>query len=736
MQVSVGRGTLAFGVVVFGSGTVLAVGAALSVFYAALVLVLAAWVVAAGFLVKALMDHRVTVTGDRYDLIALVVAVGFAFLNGALHHVSFEGQSDQGFYAADAYKIAQTGQRNFEEPFDNLRPGFETVGNVTRARVMFGYTSLAAVVALAGGFWAIPLVNIPFGLTTSISLYLVGRRLGGPLAGLIPQALYGASFVTIWLSRWILTENASTAVFWYVAFLVTAAPSEWSRRYVAAILVALTYGALSRPEGSIFAVAAVLTMIFVHRTKIATRSREILADPVRRRRAFIATGASLFVVLLGIVGFFLTVSTGYLLAGAQLLSIVLRGRAASDAIDVPVTGPGPTWGDYALRYEWESAQQYFLGWFLLVGVIGVAAGLVRRRTAAILAALVSPYLIFVVMPPVTTFHPYFMRRLWIAFVPLAILLAGATLGAAFAKKLPVRLARKSVTAGSLRIVAAAILAVASLVTLDTAHPFYLEREDDGSKQATAWLNSVVPPGDCIIADTTISGWPLVAEQLGGQIVIGFFNNLPQPFHHSFYAEQGRTCYLLRPLDADYEVMGTDLEGGHRASTQTLAVHAPPRQNHRSYLQHPPLTDGYDPLADYLREMVPPTTFRSREIGLELIRLESPIFLEKTAHLEPSQWNRTAEGLVAVVDKARVNLPLGHVSPDLRDRVGFRVHVVFGGEPASFVRGRGAGNATMQLQREWEGDGFTSQVFFLSAPVVISRLEFPVGTVLRGVMIAE
>ncbi|MBI2077299.1 MAG: hypothetical protein HYT80_02855 [Euryarchaeota archaeon] len=415
--------TLGAGTFVFGAGLVGTFAAGLGVFRWVAPAILLAWLALTCFAVGLTVRRRLALRWPVADWAAVAVGALFAVYAGAAHHWFTHARMDIGFYHADAVIIATTGGRVVSGPFDGLLPGFEPAGGGYALATTYGYASLAALFVYVAGPAGAPWVNALLSFLTVLCLYLVGRHVSSRIGGALALGFFVTSLLTVWFARWLMTENASVATFWFgaLAFLhLRRRPSAWA---FAAMLVCLAYAAVVRPEGPVVAAWILLVALVAFRRSVRRLVRRISAS--RRRTALAAALAGL--VLLGIPLVVLSVSDNYRSSGLELAARVFAGRIGADSCEVPVDGPSPNWGDYALRFEWESLMAYGFHWFALAGMVGLALGVSKRAELGTVFLLGAPYLLFVLLPPVTTFHPWFMRRLWIWLLPALFLAAAAAL---------------------------------------------------------------------------------------------------------------------------------------------------------------------------------------------------------------------------------------------------------------------------------------------------------------------
>ncbi len=741
LALGVDRVLLLFGILLFASGIVATVAAAAGLFRIVAPLVFLVWVSCIGAIGFEVARRNVKWNGDGADLIGLCLAFLVAIMTAVFHHVFFQGQFDTAFYNSDAYLIATTGGRDLHGgPEDSLLPGFTSVGeNTVRADVMFGYSSLAAYFVLLGGYWAGPLVNVPLSFLTALSLYVVGRRLSSPVGALVGVAFYELSFVTLWLSRWTMTENASTAVFWFSAVIVLKLWHHWEASLLGPLAIALAFGALARPEGIFVAGFAVLVLV-ANQWKILfawVRKFSVTQPQKRRRIVAFSVLAAVGVVLAVLLP---NLPAEYLKANWQNARHVLTGRVIADAPDVPTTGPSPNWGDYALRYQWDSSVAYGFHWLLLAGLLGFALGILRRRPVLIIASAALPYLAFVLMPPVTPFHPWFMRRLWIAFIPLVFLLGGGTLGAALEKgiaALPKPAHRVKGLGGTSRVVAGVVALSILLLLADQGQPFVFGREYDASPETTAWLAEKIPVGGCLLADQDVVGYGIPLRFVEERRVIPYFNALEQSFMQSFaVADAGSPCFLLTFKTAlPVLALEVDENGSAAAYEKQISLSTAPRENLRPYLQSPPLEQGYAPLGDYLRRQVPPQELLDLRIHLSLIEARNPIVLLKGAEANSSDWERRDDGLHSIAANATMRIPLTSFSDLARNVTGLTVVVVQNAMDAQLGVWIG-GEFRLPDSSQGSDDGnLTLHRFRLAPRVGVDTIGFPKDTALRGVMVA-
>lgn len=679
--------------------------------------------------------RRLQLEGDRYDLIALGIALLSALSAGLLAHRYALAQMDIGFYANDAFVIATTGGRALHAPYDWLLPGFTAADGGFETAAMFGYSSLAAAFAYAAGYGGTGWVNAPLAFVTVLALYRVGRWVGARLGALVGVGLYASSLLTVWFNRWIMTENASTAMFWAAVALTISLARSWDAWRATALALVLGFGSLVRLEGLLVASWFLLALVIAHRRRL----QNWILDRWRRRRAPLLVGLAIILLtplaVLGLVG---GSSIGaYARANIGQALGVLDHIPAPDAPDVPVTGPSPNWGDYAFRYEWDSAAEYFLTWMLFVAVVGLALGLFSRKRAAFLALLCAPYLLFVLMPPVTTFHPWFMRRLWIAWIPLVYLLCGAALDAAqAAHRWPIR-GRRSQPRTWPGVASLAVLAAVALIHLDIVVPIAFEREDDGYATTRDLVAARVPRDALLILDEDVVGFSARLRLEEDRPVISWFISRPDSFYTSIESSMAfASVYILRYNATLLPVLRTGPNGTESLEAVRVPVSTLPRQNLRDYLAFPPLEEGYRPLRQYLDGSVPPNQLQRTNLRTELLRARLPLVVEKNVEFKPSDWNRTPLGLESVRDGAEVRVNVSLLNPDYVKARPFALYVAYHEVPngplrLSFV----TQNSTVELEPLLPSDGsgrLSRATVPLPRPLEDGVVRFPVGVPVRGV----
>jgi dolichyl-phosphate-mannose-protein mannosyltransferase len=167
------------------------------------------------------------------------------------------------------------------------------------------YRAVASDPGLQGfGFViALKLVAALADLGNGVLLFLLGRRLGGPGAGLLAASLYMFNPASIFVtSIWMAWDPVSTCFVLLALWLLMRGNPEWS-------LPALTYAVLIKPP--LFALAPLFVLAFLHRylvphTGWAARMRAPAPiEPLSRslRRGLIAITASVLILLLVLLPF-------------------------------------------------------------------------------------------------------------------------------------------------------------------------------------------------------------------------------------------------------------------------------------------------------------------------------------------------------------------------------------------------------------------------------------------------
>ena len=741
--VTLERGLLLFALALFGTGLAATIAASLGLFRWAAPLLILGW--AAALLALAWRGYLgdIRLLGDRYDILALGIGLVAALSSGAFHHLYFAAHSDVGFYVSDAFVIAETGGRTISGAYDAQLPGFESLGDGrVRVNALFGYTSLGALFAYVGGVALLPWVNAPLAFTTPIALYLVGRRLGATMGALFGPLFYITCLLTVWFGRWIMTEDLATAIFWIAILLALPLLRKWDGPRAAALGMTLTYGVLVRLELTLFAGWLVLVLLAAHARPILAFLREGIPRLARSRARWPVLGATVAVLLAFIL---VSVSVAndlprnYISQNFELATQLFSGRPAADAFDVPTTGPHPNWGDYALRYEWDSTRAYGLHWFLLVAALGLALGIASRKETALVALLCIPYLLFVMMPPVTTQHPWFMRRLWVALVPLVFVFAAANLDlrrAAF--RWPVHKG-ESVQGRALTVLGALLVTGLLLaVNLGVSGPVLLKRESDGSNDLVPFIASKLKDDPVISIDLNLVAYASPLRLQYDVPVIAWFQQQKAAYWNTFQADEDHAhMYVLRvktPNEIPFLLPG---EGGiNETYTRDALFASPPRANFRDYLTYPPLEQGYAPLAKYLREDVPPNDWERSKYTVTLVETKKPLVLQHNLIFAPGEWVRTKDGMDAQTNPARLLVDPNLFKPEFRSQTKMALYLVFpqlDTVPRSLTAHSDGQAHPLLPPIEGDGSGSLTLVGLpLPQPMNVTRIDVPQGTVLRGI----
>lgn len=736
------RFTLLVATAVFSSGLIAALAATFGLFRAFAPLLWLLWLGVLLVAVLAFVRSRVRPVGDRYDAAALLLAVLTAASAGLLHHDFYSSQTDIGFYVSDAALIAATGGRILEGPHDATLPSFAPAPEGGyRVSAMFGYTAFAALFGYLGGPSWLGYANAPLAFTASLAIYHNGRFLGARTGAVLASLFYATCLIPLYMGRWVMTENAAVATFWVSTLLAVSLVRSWDPRRFYGLLVALAYGALVRAEGIAVAVWFLAVLAFAHRRLLVARLRAVALDPARRTRRNRVLAAYVFVILLAAgatLHLLRELPSDYLSSNFQIALQILRGRPAADAFDVPTTGPGPNWGDYALRYEWDSSTEYYLHWFLAVAALGLALGITPRRRALALVLLCVPYVLFVLIPPVTTAHPWFMRRLWIALIPLVFILAGAGLDLHRAGlRWPIRSAPRRTTRISAIFGALAIAVSLLLLSLDVTAPVLLKREQDGVQPLLPELLDALPEGAAVLLDEEAVGFTFFLRLEHGERVVPWFNQRMPSFRHSFLAADGATSvYILRLNSTDRNIgLDTDPQGRGASRTFDAVVERAARADFRQYLSRPPLAQGYRPLEIYLEEAVPPNAWTRQAVRFSLEEVRQPVVLQKSVRFAAGEWERTSDGMRAVQDNASLAIDRARFVPSLLETLSLSFAFAYPQLDALTrpLYGRSENGTVALGPLASDGSGtLRFEIVPLPMPMRLDAVLVPRGTVLRGI----
>lgn len=737
---SLERGTLLLAAILFGSGIATVLAASTGTFRFLAPLLWVVWALVPVSFFAAAVLRRLRFEGDWGDLAALAIALVMAFSAGAFHHHYYATQADIGFYVTDAMATATTGSRILHGPYDGLLPGFTFTDEGAKASAMFGYSSLGAMFAYAFGMFATPWVNAPLAFLGVLALYRVARNLAGPIGATIAILLWSTSLLTVWMSRWTMTENAAIPAFWISVLLTLHLWKKWDLPRATVLLVSLLFGALVRPDGILILAWFPLLLLVRYRLALVTILRLLRRDPRYKREAritLVATAAA--VAVLVPLGFILAraLPLVYLQSAARLASGFFRHGVIADSHDVPTSGPSPNWGDYALRFEWDSSVPYFLPWILLIGLIGLVLRLVPWRRALLIALFCAPYLIFVFMPPVTTAHPWFMRRLWMVLIPYLFVLAGSTLDLkTVAWRWPERLGRgveapRPIVAAVAFVVALLFIALNAQMTL----PVAFKREQDSVEPTSHVILDFVPAGAAVIIDEEVVEYASAVRFHHDGPVVPWFNARALSFFASIRAsDEANSTVIIRIPASNRNFIDVDAQGAVRAEFHNATIENTVRRDFRNYIARPPLAQGYAPLGQYLQDSVPPNEWVVATQTFQMLETSQPTVIQKNVQFDPEDWERGPLGLVAKEPQSALTIDLSKFRRDILDSAQLFLHMVY------VQTGTDARTITVPGRAEplgvMESDG--SQTLRdlsipLPSPMTVSTIHLPAGTVVRGIL---
>lgn len=579
--------------------------------WAALALALSWPVIPAG---RRFVQRRHMASWDMTDRVAVGLASFFAIITASRIHASLSIY-DTDIYLTTAAWIARTGSLAWPlGPYDGLLAGVATSGGYLHTAASPGYPVMLALAATAMGPFQAAAVNaflVPVGL---LALYAASRRLMGAGGALLGMVLVGSSFFTWWYARLAMTENL---VFSIVAWMVLASYLGGRIALPLVCLGAIALG-VSRPEG-VFVGA---WMLGVH--AVAARRHAKGGTAARISKAALGAGVALVAALT-------VVPWPYIVGGLRRALLLLGGHVASDDPGVPVTGPSPHWGDYALRYVVDSWNAYGLLWT----VAGVALGVVWLRGWRAFgrwAALVAPFVIFLVMPPVTTAHPWFMRRYAVALIPVVLVAAAFAL-----TKLHAGSWRWKwwVLGQRARRWAVLVLALALMWPGLAVAPVFPEAVDDGTAQVIERL-SALDDEALIILDQDAQVYALWLRLNHGPHVLAPSLDTPIATWLRVLAavDTSRHVYLVQgPLPPEaHLVRATPLSEPTMMHFETRELVAQ-RMEFKSYLAYPPLAQGYAPLATYVETQLPPTRLGTQGFSYTVREMKTPLEVYYGAHPE-------------------------------------------------------------------------------------------------------
>ncbi|HKE97813.1 MAG TPA: hypothetical protein VKG45_02620 [Actinomycetes bacterium] len=481
--------------------------------------------------------RRVAVAGPWREAAALAAAAG---LLAVLYLPGFPygaADKDPGVYVAHAFAIARGGDvRVRDEVLERLPdvtrwdehsrfPGVYPVGDRPEVVAQFYhlYPATMAFLERLAGQGAMLSLNPLLAIGSALGVYLVGRRLAGPLAGAAAAAVLAVDMIQVWQAKYPTSEVSTQLLLLLgtLAAMIGIQERWWPAAAVAGVALGVAW--LDRPD--------VLVPVLLALGVLACAFALGRLGPLHA-----AFAAGLALVLphalwqaFGIAGLYTRLSSGWTparlgLVAAALAAAALAGRAAwrsppgrrleraagtlvvegrprrALALLPPVllaAGALVAWfrphlfGADRFRYDGRLIRSYDeinlrrLAWFVTIpGVVAAVAGfalLCLRRWRAAAWVAVGPALLALVLYVWQAINS--ARLMWWArrYVPLGLvalaLLAGVAVAAALAwrgrARLPVRLG------------GAAVAVVILTTGLAQSVPLARHREYDGSFAATA-----------------------------------------------------------------------------------------------------------------------------------------------------------------------------------------------------------------------------------------------------------
>ncbi|MGB8022300.1 MAG: hypothetical protein WCF04_13805 [Candidatus Nanopelagicales bacterium] len=363
---------------------------------------------------------------------------------------------------------------------------FGQVGDHLVAQGAKALPGLVAVGGWVGGVDGVLLANLVIGALALLAVYDFGRRLTGPIWGLVPMAALGSSMPLIYFSRAPFTEPVNVALMFTgmsVLWVALSDPRPW-RFALGGAIVGST--ALSRIDGAAAAVGVILGLGVAASLATAPQRRTEL------RKGLLAAGAG--AALLVVAGYLdlrlnspfyladhsseyrmlvvalLGASVGALVASwvaprVGISSLVVRRRsalalvlAATASIVILVLVSRPLWMQ---GHEIEFGSSYFehvqgtqasagvpldgtrsydeltvnwIAWYLgwptvlisgagLVAMIHAAVTQRRADLALFVVATGAPALLYMLRPSITPDHVWAMRRFLPVVLPAVLLVA-------------------------------------------------------------------------------------------------------------------------------------------------------------------------------------------------------------------------------------------------------------------------------------------------------------------------
>lgn len=580
--------------------------------------------------------------GKPWHVAAYVLPLSvLAISAGFWPNENLDGGRDEGANNLFSYELTKTETFAFPAPvgmkdhvfFQEISPGQSTHVKVP------GYHSVASVAYRVAGFDGVYRINLVFMVLAIIAAEVILSTFYGLRAGIAFVALASLSYSHLWFAK--SQDDNVYALFLLVSFGFLF----WrlrSRPYVrlAAAIPPLFLLALSRPEGIAFSGAGGLLLLF----------QAFRRHKVGRKRLIWATIAAglLIPALLLVYLFSFQPSWGESKSFSKFGKEVGKILGTSDSSAPGEASPGPTWDDFQHEYEWDIFTIYGVAPAVVLAGIAILA-MIRRRDLALLwrgALLFSPVVIFLFIPGVSIYHPWYMRHYVSYFVLPTYWLAAVAIGG---WKMPL-------PSGRIRAFAIVLLtttqAVSSSFIVHQHEDYDLDRFASAlrERQPTALLttfHSADIGGKKIDIGTAMHfllDIPVVSFGQSGNPYAAYSDWARSLFDNPDVAE--RVLVMTpnlptgRPNGRFQHYFSSQLEPTGFLELETVSIQ---EQFLNPYVFEPPLEQGYAPLERSLLSL-PHTEFVEKTTRVNLYYLRAGQNVLENVSFSPEGWQFSHQGI--------------------------------------------------------------------------------------------
>ncbi|WP_367343838.1 hypothetical protein [Methanomethylovorans sp.] len=459
---------------------------------------------------------------SKQNIIALLFILFFSIFTSLYFHDTFYGGRDPGIYSTNAIYLSEHHTLFIDSAVNELIPHYLSPNNYIMAndgklisQFHFGYISWVAIYYSLFGIQGIQFSNLLPLFIGLVSIYLIGKEIRNPYAGLGAVLTFSATYPLIWFSRQTVTEIFFMALFWFGVLCCMYLLQRKRNIYYVSSMLAFGMLPFVRIEGLILFSFYFLFLLYDLSSERFGPANQRMTNTIGldhfsniRKKDISYFLNRYFRVIFWSIFFLISVLLlyYYFFMQTRYLGVIDAVLNHFSGDIVPSPAGTPAINRTAIRYHFpefvymalsEYNLQLPLVSIFLVFIISVTQRDISSKKQLLVIFFMLPGFLYLLSPFITLDQPWFLRRYVATTIPGAFLLMSVLIYDLSKKK----------------NVYMCLMSLVLILNIYTAYPILFFSENDGMIANVGNIADRVGPNDLVLVDRYATGPYKMADPL-------------------------------------------------------------------------------------------------------------------------------------------------------------------------------------------------------------------------------